>query len=80
MERFDIRVEVTRGEWVESSHGVHAVALDADGTVRARAGDPDTFVFARSSVKPVQAMPLVEDGVVDALGLTEEELALCCAS
>ncbi len=80
METFDVRVEVTRGAWVESSHRVHVAVVGADGTVRARAGDPDTFVFARSSVKPIQALPLVADGVVSAFGLTEEELALCCAS
>lgn len=80
METFDVRVEVTRGEWVESSHRVHVALVDASGDVRARAGEPERHIFARSAVKPVQALPLVDDGVVSALGLTEEELALCCAS
>jgi L-asparaginase II len=39
-----------------------------------------TPVFARSAIKAFQAMPLVEEGVVERFGLTEEELALCCAS
>jgi L-asparaginase II len=80
VETFDVRVEVTRGQWVESWHRVHVAVLGPDGVVRGQAGDPDTFVFARSSVKPIQALPLVDDGVVSAFGLTEEELALCCAS
>lgn len=80
METLDVRVEVTRGQWVESWHRVHVAVLGADGMVRAQAGDPDTFAFARSSVKPIQALPLVDDGVVSAFGLTDEELALCCAS
>lgn len=74
------RVDVLRGGVVESSHVVHVAVARADGTVRAFSGDVEGSVFARSSIKPFQALPLVEDGVVEALGLTEEELALCCAS
>jgi L-asparaginase II len=43
-------------------------------------GDPGGYVYARSSAKPFQAMPLVLSGVADALGLTDEELAVACAS
>lgn len=73
-------VEVTRGSTVESRHRVAVAVVDANGRVRARAGAVETPMFARSSIKPFQAMPLVEDGVVEAYGLTEEELALCCGS
>jgi L-asparaginase II len=34
----------------------------------------------RSSLKPFQAVALVESGAADALGLTEEHIALACAS
>jgi L-asparaginase II len=37
-------------------------------------------VFYRSAAKPLQALPLVEERVVERLGLNEAELALCCAS
>jgi L-asparaginase II len=74
------RVVVTRGGFVESVHRVHAVAVDPAGAVVARVGDPEAFAFLRSAAKPLQALPLVEDGVADAIGLTGEELALCCAS
>ena len=43
-------------------------------------GDIDQHTYYRSAAKPMQALPLVEEGVVDRLGLTTEELALCCAS
>ena len=43
-------------------------------------GDAEGYVYARSSVKPFQAMPLVLSGAADALGLTDEELAVACAS
>jgi len=43
-------------------------------------GDPEGYVYARSSAKPFQALPLVLSGAVDAFGLTDEELAVACAS
>ncbi len=43
-------------------------------------GDAEGYIYARSSAKPFQAMPLVLSGVADALGLTDEELAVACAS
>jgi L-asparaginase II len=38
------------------------------------------MILARSAVKPLQALPLVEDGVDARFGLSQAELALCCAS
>ncbi|MBV9109108.1 MAG: asparaginase, partial [Gemmatimonadetes bacterium] len=73
-------VEVTRGGVVESRHRVHAAVVDADGRLRAYAGDPDLVTFFRSAAKPLQALPLVEDSAYDRYGLTLEELALCCGS
>jgi len=73
-------VEVTRGAVVESRHRVHAAVVDADGRLRAYAGDPDLVTFFRSAAKPLQALPLVEDGAYDRYGLSLEELALCCGS
>jgi L-asparaginase II len=43
-------------------------------------GDPEGYVYARSSAKPFQALPLVLSGTVDAFGLTDAELAVACAS
>jgi len=75
-----ILVEVTRGALVESVHrGAFAVA-DAKGTLRMQAGDVDGPVFPRSSLKPVQAIPLIETGAAEAFGVSDEELALACAS
>ncbi|MGH6872663.1 MAG: asparaginase [Rhizomicrobium sp.] len=75
-----ILVEITRGELVESVHrGAFAIA-DAGGRILHSAGDIETPVYPRSSLKPVQALPLVESGAADAFGLGTEELALACAS
>jgi L-asparaginase II len=65
-----IRVTVRRGNVVESVHRVH---------VRSSAGaayGDDVHCFLRSSLKPVQAVPLVE-GYDD---LADDELAIACAS
>jgi L-asparaginase II len=65
-----IRVTVRRGGVVESLHRVH---------VRSSAGEQygdDLRCFLRSSLKPIQAVPLLE-GYDD---LADEELAIACAS
>lgn len=78
--RAEVRVEVLRGTVVESRHRVHVAVVDAAGRLRAWAGDPDRVTFARSAIKPLQALPLLEDGVARDFELTGREIALCCAS
>ncbi len=73
-------VVVRRGGIVESVHRIHAGVVDGDGRLIASVGNPEYPVFHRSAAKPFQAVPLVEDGVVERFGLTMPELALCCAS
>lgn len=75
----EIRVEVARGGEVESVHTVDA-AVVAEDRIVAAAGAPSRVVFARSAVKPFQALPLVQDGVLDGFGLGPEALAVACAS
>jgi L-asparaginase II len=74
------RVEVWRGPLLESRHDVHVAVCDAAGRLRGRAGDAHRVTFARSAVKPLQALPLVEDGVIEEFGLATRDLALFCAS
>ena len=73
-------VEITRGTIVESIHYGSLVVCDPGGRVVASAGDPDALVFLRSSSKPFQVLPLVELGGMERFGLTEQELAVMCAS
>lgn len=76
----DSWVEVARDAMVESRHRIHAAVVDADGQLRAFCGDPDLVTFIRSAAKPFQALPLVEEGACERLGITPAELALCCGS
>jgi L-asparaginase II len=73
-------IEVTRGGRVESRHRVSAAAIDRQGRLRAWVGDPERLTFMRSAAKPLQALPLIADGVADAYRLTDAEIAICCAS
>lgn len=73
-------VEVTRGGRVESRHRVSAAAIDEQGQLIAWVGDPELLTFFRSSAKPLQALPLVADGVTEAYSVSDSELAVICAS
>lgn len=73
-------VEALRGGIVESFHRGAVAVLDAGGRVHTALGDIERPVFPRSAVKVLQALPLVASGAADALGLSDEELALACAS
>jgi L-asparaginase II len=70
-EKAGLLARVVRGGVVESVHLGHAVALGALAV-----GDPDTVLFARSSLKPLQAVAMLRAG----LDLDGTELALACAS
>jgi len=70
-----IEVAVRRGSVVESTHTVHAVAVEGT-TVVAAAGDPGRVAYLRSSAKPFQALPLVRARD----DLSAEEIAIASAS
>ena len=71
---------VRRGELVESVHRGRLAVCDPEGVMLEAYGDPEAYVYLRSSAKPFQALPLVLSGTADAFGLTDEELAVACAS
>jgi L-asparaginase II len=75
-----VLVEVTRGGVVESAHRGAIAVCDAGGKVVATWGDVAKAVFPRSAFKSLQALPLVETGAADAFKVTDEHLALACAS
>jgi len=75
-----ILVEVWRGEMVESRHRGAIAVVDVHGEVVMNWGDVEHPVYARSAIKPLQAIALIETGAADAYGLGDRELALACAS
>jgi len=77
-----LNVEVLRGDLVESVHRIRACAVDRAGVVigEAKPADADWPIFMRSAAKPFQAAPAAAAGVIEELGLTDEHLAVACAS
>ncbi len=64
---------------VESVHQVDAVVVDRSG-IRLAWGDPTRPTLARSGIKPIQALPLIRTGAADRFSVSDDELALACAS
>jgi L-asparaginase II len=62
----------------ESVHLGHVAVSNADGRVVAFAGDPQRMVFARSSMKPLQASVSLSVAIDESL--TDGEVAVMCAS
>ena len=73
-------VEVTRGPMVESRHRAAFAVSDTEGRLVLHGGDANRPVFARSAIKPLQALALVESGAAEAFDLGDAEIALACAS
>jgi len=70
-------VRVVRSGLEESVHAGHVAVCDARGRILAAAGDPHRMVFARSSMKPLQAAVSLR-GIDAELG--DDLVAVMCAS
>ncbi|HYT80215.1 MAG TPA: asparaginase [Actinomycetota bacterium] len=68
---------VIRSGLEESVHTGDVAVVDADGVLLAGAGHPDRLVFARSSMKPLQAAVSLSRAPFD---FTDPEIAVMCAS
>ncbi|MEN0002107.1 MAG: asparaginase [Pseudomonadota bacterium] len=75
-----ILAEVIRGSRVESIHRGALVIVDAAGKIIMQRGDAEAIAYPRSSLKLLQALPLLESGAAEAFGFSNRELALACAS
>ncbi len=71
---------VWRGSLIESVHRGRAALCDAQGEVLEAAGDPEGYVYLRSSAKPFQALPLILSGAAEDYRLNAREIAVACAS
>lgn len=73
-------VVATRGDAVESVYYGSIAVVDVAGKAVAGVGDRDFPMFARSTLKPFQALPFVIDGGPAHFGFAAEETALLCSS
>lgn len=69
-----------RGGVMESSHLGHVAVVDAQGRLLYAYGDAWRPTYARSSMKPVQAIPVVETGTADRFQFDQADISLLCAS
>lgn len=72
--------EITRGETVESVHYGAIAVVNARGELITSLGNPELITFLRSAAKPFQLIPFLEAGAQKTFNLTNEEIALLCAS
>ena len=75
-----VLVELTRGGLVESRHRGAVAICKVDGTLTGAWGGVDTAVYPRSAFKSLQALALLESGAAAAFGVSDQALALACAS
>ncbi len=74
-----VLLEVHRGPGIESVHRgiLHLVGQDRD---LVSLGDPDQVCYPRSGLKPLQALPVLEEGLEEKWGLSDAEITLITAS
>jgi L-asparaginase II len=73
-------VLVFRGDYLESTHEIHIAVVNAEGELLYSYGNPDRFTFPRSSMKPFQAVQLIETGAAEAFNYSAADISLSCAS
>jgi len=77
----EVLVHITRNTLIECIHRGDLAVVDSTGKLLYAVGSPqEKIAFIRSSSKPIQALPIIESGAADHFGLTDEELAIFCAS
>jgi L-asparaginase II len=77
---YELLVEVTRNNTVESRHHGSAVVCDYKGNIVKSWGDIDGLIFPRSALKPMLAIHLIESGACAHYALSDAELSLACSS
>ncbi len=75
-----VLINVTRSGFPESVHRGAVCVIDADGETVLAAGAVGRPILPRSAIKPLQAIPYIEDGAADVWKSTGDEIALACGS
>lgn len=75
-----ILAHLIRGDLIENRYRGSYVVVDADDNLIAATGSFRNIIYPRSSLKPIQALAMIESGAADKYGVTDAEIALTCAS
>lgn len=76
----EIFIHKSRGKVVECLHRGDAVVTNPQGQILASCGHVYKYTYFRSSAKPLQALNVILSGAAESFGLSDEELAVICAS
>ncbi len=73
-------VRLLREGILESVHECEAAVSDTRGRILSMAGSSQTATFARSALKPIQAIAVSATGTQERFNLSEVDLAIICSS
>ncbi|QNP28110.1 asparaginase [Cylindrospermopsis curvispora] len=76
----ELEVRLLREGIIESRHVVQAAVSDDRGRVLSVAGNAETATFARSALKPFQALAVTSTGTIERYGLSDRDLAIITSS
>lgn len=76
----EILAEVFRGPVVESIHKGNIAVVNSDDKVLHHWGDIGTNTYMRSTLKPIQAVAVLEYGIAERFGLDLSEIAIMISS
>jgi L-asparaginase len=76
----ELEVRLLREGISESTHRVQAVVSDNRGRILSVAGNAETAFFARSALKPFQALAVTAAGTLQRYNLSDRDLAIICSS
>lgn len=76
----ELTVHLLREGITESVHLCQVAVTDNRGRTLAMAGYSSTPVFARSSLKPFQALAVLSMGIQERFSLSDKDLAILCSS
>ncbi len=75
-----LTVRLLREGILESVHECEAAVSDTRGRILSMAGSSQTATFARSALKPIQAIAVSASGAQERFDLSEIDLAIICGS
>lgn len=75
-----VLVEFIRGDLVENRHRGSYAVVDSTGDLIAATGHFRNTIYARSALKPIQVLAMLKSGAADQYQVSDEEIALACAS
>lgn len=70
----------TRSRLIENIHFGDLVVVNHHGEIIFSAGNPETMTYLRSTAKPFQVIPLIQENIHQRFDFTPQEIAIACAS